>query len=266
MKALAATPIEQLPEEPQLMQAASKGGRRPSRSIASSAMAPARPGRRAIRTSTMTTGCGAATSRRSTIRSSTAYEPGPTQTRMSQMPAFGRDGMLQPAQIEDLTAYVRTISAGSSSLVRRRARAAHCSPQNCAACHGADAKGNREFGAPNLTDAIWLYGGDADSVTPVDHQRCRYGVMPRWGTRLDSATVKMLAAYVHSLVAARRGKGARRPPIGQATRRSPVSKRVRHERLSSRHPNSLYASGNRSIPRRSTGSSGGSNGRSWRSR
>jgi cytochrome c oxidase cbb3-type subunit III len=69
---------------------------------------------------------------------------------------------------------------------------------NCASCHGADGKGMREFGAPNLTDGIWLYGGDKASLTTTVN-KARYGVMPRWDNRLDPVTIKMLAAYVHSL-------------------------------------------------------------------
>jgi cytochrome c oxidase cbb3-type subunit 3 len=56
----------------------------------------------------------------------------------------------------------------------------------------------REFGAPNLTDGIWLYGGDAASIKTTI-TKARYGVMPRWNNRLDPVTIKMLAAYVHSL-------------------------------------------------------------------
>ena len=113
------------------------------------------------------------------------------------MPAFGRDGLLQPNEIDDLTAYVRAVSkqqpAGAAA-----SRGAVLFTNHCAACHGAAAKGNRAVGAPNLTDAIWLYGGDADSIHKSISD-ARYGVMPRWGDRLGPATVKMLAAYVHSL-------------------------------------------------------------------
>ena len=70
--------------------------------------------------------------------------------------------------------------------------------QHCVSCHGADAKGNQELGAPNLVDAIWLYGGDrATVVTTIEHGRG--GVMPAWGARLAPGTIKELALYVHSL-------------------------------------------------------------------
>ncbi len=118
-------------------------------------------------------------------------------TRFSQMPAFGRDGILQPAEIADVTAYVRTIS-GQQPANAASNRGSAVFAANCVACHNADGKGNRALGAPNLTDAIWLYGGDAAAITQTV-TNSRYGVMPAWGARLDPTTVKMLAAYVHSL-------------------------------------------------------------------
>ena len=71
-------------------------------------------------------------------------------------------------------------------------------PQNCAICHGADAKGQIAMGAPNLTDDIWLYGGDRASIeTTIRHGRT--GVMPEWQTKLGNERVMLLAAYVRSL-------------------------------------------------------------------
>jgi cytochrome c oxidase cbb3-type subunit 3 len=124
-------------------------------------------------------------------------QPGDDATRMSQMPAFGRDGILKPEEIADVVSFVRVIShqdkPNASSL-----RGSALFAANCAVCHGADAKGNRTFGAPNLTDAIWLYGGDRETLTQTV-TNARYGVMPAWGHRLDPATINMLTAYVHSL-------------------------------------------------------------------
>lgn len=66
------------------------------------------------------------------------------------------------------------------------------------ACHGEDAKGNPELGAPNLTDKIWLYGSDeATIIETVTNGRA--GVMPSWEGRLDEGTIKAMAVYVHSL-------------------------------------------------------------------
>jgi len=76
---------------------------------------------------------------------------------------------------------------------------------NCAACHGEDGKGNRDMGAPNLTDAIWLYGGGEATLTETI-AKGRGGVMPSWGyapagatPRLTEDQIRAVAVYVHSL-------------------------------------------------------------------
>ena len=69
---------------------------------------------------------------------------------------------------------------------------------NCAACHGDDGAGNRDMGAANLTDAIWLYGGDAATLEETVRY-ARFGVMPNWGTRLTEAEIQAVTAYVHQL-------------------------------------------------------------------
>lgn len=123
--------------------------------------------------------------------------PGDNQTHMSQMPNFGKDGILPPDQIQDVVSYVRSLS-GAEKASASAQRGAPLFAANCAACHGTDAKGMKVFGSPNLTDKIWLYGGSRDDVTASVTQ-AHYGIMPAWGQRLDPVTVKMLAAYVHSL-------------------------------------------------------------------
>lgn len=122
-------------------------------------------------------------------------QPDHDQTRFSQMPAFA--GVLSTGEIDAVTSYVRSLS-GLEKASAKTATGATIFGNNCASCHGADGKGMREFGAPNLADGIWLYGGDKASLTTTVNQ-ARYGVMPRWNNRLDAVTIKMLAAYVHSL-------------------------------------------------------------------
>jgi cytochrome c oxidase cbb3-type subunit 3 len=69
---------------------------------------------------------------------------------------------------------------------------------NCVACHGDKAQGNKELGAPNLADAIWLKGeGENAIIQQVNAPK--HGVMPAWHTRLADTTIKQLAVYVHSL-------------------------------------------------------------------
>lgn len=124
-------------------------------------------------------------------------QPGDEQTRTSLMPSFGRDGMLTAEQIDDVVSHVRTMAhqekPGAAS-----ARGATLFADNCAACHGPAGQGNRQVGAPNLTDAIWLYGASREKIAQSVHS-AHAGVMPAWNGRLDPVTIKMLAAYVHSL-------------------------------------------------------------------
>ncbi len=124
-------------------------------------------------------------------------QPGDDATRMSQMPAFGRDGILNATQVQDVVSHVRVIS-GQEKPSGSSQRGAEIFAANCGACHGVSGEGGRAFGAPRLNDAIWLYGGDRKTLTQTV-TNARYGVMPAWGTRLDPVTVKMLATYVHSL-------------------------------------------------------------------
>ncbi len=117
------------------------------------------------------------------------------ETRASEMPAFG--DILKPDEIKQVAAYV-------VSLTEKPHNAALVEPgkqlfaDNCASCHGQDAKGNREFGAPNLADAIWLkVRGEEQIIAQI--RQPKHGVMPAWTARLGDTTVKELAVYIHSL-------------------------------------------------------------------
>jgi cytochrome c oxidase cbb3-type subunit 3 len=116
--------------------------------------------------------------------------------RTSQMPAFGRDQMLQPAQINDLTEYVMALSRRPANKAAV-GRAAPLYAEQCAACHGAAGEGNAQLGAPNLTDADWLFGSSRDDIRGQIWNG-RSGVMPTWGSRLDAETIKALTVYVHA--------------------------------------------------------------------
>ncbi len=198
LAAIAQTPVEGLPAQPRLMAAAVEGGRA------------------AFRVNCVQChGSGAA--------GSTGYpnlndddwlwggdlesihqvllhgvrQPGDDQTRFSQMPSFGHDAFLTAAQIQHTASYVRVISGQERPNALSRAGAALFAT-NCASCHGPEGKGDRQYGAPNLTDAIWLYGGSREAVVG-SIAKAHAGVMPAWGQRLDPVTIKMLAAYVWSL-------------------------------------------------------------------
>jgi cytochrome c oxidase cbb3-type subunit 3 len=118
-------------------------------------------------------------------------------TRDSQMPAFGADDILTADQIGEVANYVISLSGGEADATAAEAGKT-VFVDNCAACHGDNAKGNKELGAPNLVDAIWLYGGTVDAVK-AQISKPRHGVMPAWAGRLDETTIKQLAVYVHSL-------------------------------------------------------------------
>jgi len=122
-----------------------------------------------------------------------ARQPGHDQTRQSLMPTFG-EGILNSTQIGQVADHVLSLSGKA----RPNRAGAQLFAGNCAVCHGTDASGNRALGAPNLADAIWLYGGNREAVAQ-QITAPRHGVMPAWGGRLDPVTIKMLAAYVHSL-------------------------------------------------------------------
>jgi cytochrome c oxidase cbb3-type subunit 3 len=115
----------------------------------------------------------------------------------NDMPAFGRDQFLTREQIADLVEHV-TFLSGRDADPAAVARAVPLFAENCASCHNDDGRGGKTQGAPNLTDAEWLYGGDRDTIRATINGP-RGGVMPSWQARLDPATVRALAVYVHSL-------------------------------------------------------------------
>ncbi len=195
LDALAATPIERLSDNPELMRAAIEGGRA------------------AFKVNCVQChGAGAAGSKGypnlndddwlwggdlKTIEATLIHgirQPGDKQTRFSQMPAFGKDGILTEPQIAQVTQHVLSLSGKA----KPNAAGAKLFADNCASCHGEDGRGLRQFGAPDLADAIWLFKGTPEAIA-AQITNPSHGVMPAWGHRLDPATIKMLAAYVHSL-------------------------------------------------------------------
>jgi cytochrome c oxidase cbb3-type subunit III len=122
---------------------------------------------------------------------------GDPDTQSNQMPAFGRTGVLNEPQIADVAEFTLSLS-GKSEDKAADERGAKIFAATCTPCHGADGKGNPQLGAPNLTDELWLYAGDKQTIM-ADIRNGRGGVMPAWITRLDPETIKELAIYVHSL-------------------------------------------------------------------
>ncbi len=123
------------------------------------------------------------------------------ETRISAMPAFGRDGLLTPQQIGDVTEYVISISAANARLqsdARAAGRGAQLYQEQCAACHGDTGAGDRTQGAPSLNDDVWLYGGSRAEIRR-QIELGRAGVMPSWDHRFDAGTLRALAYYVHEM-------------------------------------------------------------------
>ncbi len=118
-------------------------------------------------------------------------------TRTNIMPNFGADGILKPEEIADVANYVLSLSGQTTdpAIVERGAK---IFADNCVACHAEGGKGNPELGAPNLTDQIWLHGGDMPAIV-AQITKPRHGVMPAWQGRLSDTQIKMLAVYVHAL-------------------------------------------------------------------
>lgn len=123
------------------------------------------------------------------------------ETRVSQMLAFGRDEMLERAQIDEVVAYVQSLGGSvdaTEAIPEVVARGKEVFVANCASCHGDDAKGKRDLGAPDLADPSWIYGGDRQSIYTAVYSG-HQGHMPHWEERLSTAQRKILALYVLSL-------------------------------------------------------------------
>lgn len=116
----------------------------------------------------------------------------------------GRVGVMAPwaevlgeKGVDDVVAYALSLSGRNAP--RGDAAAGRTQFETiCSACHGLDGRGNKDLGAPNLTDNIWLNGGAYDAVR-LTVAKGRQGIMPAHGERLGEARVQLLAAYVLSL-------------------------------------------------------------------
>jgi len=117
------------------------------------------------------------------------------------MTAFGKDGILKPAEIEAVAEYILSLNKKQADAAKAE-KGKTVYEENCVACHGDKAQGSVaagiDVGAPPLVTAAWIYGGDkASLVETISNGRA--GVMPTWAKRLDDITIKQLAVYVHNL-------------------------------------------------------------------
>lgn len=127
----------------------------------------------------------------------------------SMMPAYGE--VLSKDEIDAVASYVVSLGSGQVSSVPADIDASsqeyaqlptgvRIYRENCAACHGNDGRGDKEVGAPNLADAIWLKSEDGSKAAIISQIRNpKHGQMPAWEGRLDSDTIRQLTVYVHSL-------------------------------------------------------------------
>lgn len=122
-------------------------------------------------------------------------------TRFAQMPAFGRDQMLVRTEIDQVVTYVQSLTDPAVAAATDPAElqaGADLFAANCAACHGEDAKGMVDTGAPNLADGFWTYEGDHATIRASVYNG-RQGQMPTWEGRLSPTDIKLLALYVLDL-------------------------------------------------------------------
>ena len=105
-------------------------------------------------------------------------------------PALGEEG------VKDAAAYVFALSGNAHDSIRA-ARGKEKFAQLCAACHGAEGKGNQALGAPNLTDKTWLHGSGPAIAETISNGRV--SLMPAHKDLLTPAKIHLLTAYVYSL-------------------------------------------------------------------
>ena len=121
-----------------------------------------------------------------------------SKTHASLMPAFGHDGILKPDEVDATANFVRSLSGLPTDPGADLEKGKKVFADNCSPCHGTDGKGNQDFGAPNLTTKVWLYGSDKKAIV----ERITYGgggIMPAWEDKLDPTAIKAVAVYVHTL-------------------------------------------------------------------
>jgi cytochrome c oxidase cbb3-type subunit 3 len=116
--------------------------------------------------------------------------------RYSEMPKFGE--FLEEDELAAVVAYAAQLGRLTPPAGADLDLGAQVFTDNCVDCHGEGGGGDRELGAPNLTDAVWLYGDSLDALDTTIRE-ARFGVMPAWGGRLSEADVNAVAAYVHAL-------------------------------------------------------------------
>jgi cytochrome c oxidase cbb3-type subunit 3 len=122
----------------------------------------------------------------------------PKGLSVTDMPAYGLMGRLTSGQINELVQYMMKLNHRAYDADAANAGQALFSSDlsGCYDCHGADARGESDYGAPDLTANLWIYGGSAQSLYESIFSG-RHGVMPGWQGKLSLLQFRALAVYIH---------------------------------------------------------------------
>jgi cytochrome c oxidase cbb3-type subunit 3 len=140
---------------------------------------------------------------------------------VTDMPAIGRQKQLSPEEIKDVIAYTLSLSkhAQDPASIERGGKLFQ-DKGVCYDCHSRDAAGIPDYGAPNLTDNDWIYGGDEKSIYKSIYDG-RHGQCPAWIDRLSAPTIRAIAVYIHSM-----SKESPESPNNRSALRAPEAKRA----------------------------------------
>ena len=117
---------------------------------------------------------------------------------VADMPPMGRQRTLVGEEVGDVVAYVLSLSGSEADKdAAERGSKLFQDKGVCYDCHGRDGEGISDYGAPNLSDAKWLYGGDAKAITASVYHG-RHGVCPAWMGTLSFMAIRAIAVYIHS--------------------------------------------------------------------
>jgi cytochrome c oxidase cbb3-type subunit III len=138
---------------------------------------------------------------------------------VTDMPAIGRQKALTPAEIKDVIAYTLSLSkrAEDAAAIERGSKLFQ-DKGVCYDCHSRDARGIPDYGAPNLTDSYWIYGGDETSIYKSVYDG-RHGQCPAWINTLSFPTIRAIAVYIHSM-----SKESPESPTNRSASRAPAAK------------------------------------------
>ncbi len=118
---------------------------------------------------------------------------------VTDMPAFGQRGMLSDGEVRDLVQYLLKLNGRAyEAEAAEEGRALYYGKPDCSDCHGADARGDNDYGAPDLTVNVWNNGGDAQSLYDSLYFG-RHRIMPAWLGTLSLEQIRALAVYIHSI-------------------------------------------------------------------